>query len=241
MQNIAESHEQEREKFEQKLEKTKEAAAAKAAESQKKLAADMEHEAVERKSKRDGAKKEAMDELQKIESNLDKADQAAPVHAQQPVDDRASRVEAAIGSMKTRRMDLDHGKHAQTNAGTLPQGDGLHEMTASEEVNKILHNTVPDAGAGKLEAIKGMHEALTPTANEKAGLAELTKAADVADEGGSAAAFDDLKELNTFSAQEDQAIAGQLDGEAVVNEIGKSLGQSINPDVKNGNAHWAKK
>lgn len=86
-----------------------------------------------------------------------------------------------------------------------------------------------------------MHEALTPTQDEKAGLAELTKGAEVADEGGSAAAFDDLKELNTFSAQEDQAIAGQLDGEAVVNEIGKSLGKSINPDVKNGNAHWAKK
>ena len=71
---IAENHEHEREQFEQKLEKTKEAAAAKAAESQKKLAADMEHEAAERQAKRDGAKKEAMDELQKIESNLDKAD-----------------------------------------------------------------------------------------------------------------------------------------------------------------------
>lgn len=115
-------------------------------------------------------------------------------------------------------------------------------MTPSEEVSKILKNSEPDAGAGKLEAIKGMHEALTPTKNENGGgLAELTKGAEVADEGGSAAAFDDLKELNTFSAQEDQAIAGQLDGEAVVNEIGKSLGQSINPDVKNGNAHWAKK
>lgn len=61
------------------------------------------------------------------------------------------------------------------------------------------------------------------------------------DEGGSAAAFDDLKELNTFSAQEDQAIAAQLDGEAVVKEIGKSLGKAINPDVKNGDAKWAKK
>ena len=64
---------------------------------------------------------------------------------------------------------------------------------------------------------------------------------DVPDEGGSAAAFDDLKELNTFSAQEDQAIAAQLDGEAVVKEIGKSLGQAINPEVKNGDAKWSKK
>jgi hypothetical protein len=166
----------------------------------------------------------------------------APVHAQQPVDERASRVEAVIGSMKTRRMNLDHSKEAKATAGTLPQGDGLHEMTPSEEVTKILKNTTPDSGTGKLEAIKGMHEALAPQPNERGGgLAELTKGAEVADEGGSAAAFDDLKELNTFSAQEDQAIAGQLDGEAVVNEIGKSLGKSINPDVKNGNAHWAKK
>lgn len=96
----------------------------------------MERDAAARKLKRDDAKKEAMDELQKIESNLDKADRAAPAHAQQPGDERATRVEAAIGSMKARRMDLDHSKHAQTtaSAGTLPQGDGLHEMTPSEEV-----------------------------------------------------------------------------------------------------------
>jgi len=46
--------------------------------------------------------------------------------------------------------------------------------------------------------------------------------------------------LNTFGAQEDAALSSQLDGEAVVREIGKSLGKAINPHVKNGSPKWIK-
>jgi len=53
-------------------------------------------------------------------------------------------------------------------------------------------------------------------------------------------AFQELDELNAFSAEEDSAIAGILDGEAMVKDIGKSLGRDIKPYVKNGTPKWVK-
>lgn len=53
-------------------------------------------------------------------------------------------------------------------------------------------------------------------------------------------AFSELDELNAFGAEEDSAISGILDGEAMVADIGKSLGRDIKPYVKNGTPKWVK-
>jgi len=140
----------------------------------------------------------------------------------------------------------------------------------SEEVKELFKRSAPETDAEKLANFRDTRAAMTNSpvalahatrhhlAAKRAGAPKPTAKAtpkpaakpapkkpvakaEVPDEGGSAAAFDDLKELNTFAAQEDQALAAQLDGEAVVKEIGKSLGKAINPDVKNGDAKWAKK
>lgn len=137
--------------------------------------------------------------------------------------------------------------------GKVTDPMGLSKTT-SEEVKQLFKKAAPATDQEKLATLKETRAALAPgsglslahhrkikRAPKPAPTPKPAPKKEVADEGGSAAAFDDLKELNTFSAQEDQAIAAQLDGEAVVSEIGKSLGKAINPEVKNGDAKWAKK
>lgn len=115
---------------------------------------------------------------------------------------------------------------------------GAHQLSAKKAPPPKKGAPKPAPAAKKTAPKAGAKPAPKPAAKPAAKPAPKKE---VADEGGSATAFDDLKELNTFSAQEDQAIAAQLDGEAVVKEIGKSLGAAINPEVKNGDAKWAKK
>lgn len=44
--------------------------------------------------------------------------------------------------------------------------------------------------------------------------------------------FSEMSEMNTFSAEEDTALASQLDGEALVQQIGTALGNEITSQVK---------
>ena len=41
-----------------------------------------------------------------------------------------------------------------------------------------------------------------------------------------------MNEMNTFSAEEDVALASQLDGEALVKQIGTELGSEITTQIK---------
>lgn len=50
--------------------------------------------------------------------------------------------------------------------------------------------------------------------------------------------FAEMKEMNTFGTEEDKALSGQLDGEALVKSIGTVLGRDVSKEVKNATPGW---
>jgi|TARA_B110000305_G_C19384656_1_gene611535 hypothetical protein len=50
--------------------------------------------------------------------------------------------------------------------------------------------------------------------------------------------FAEMKEMNSFGTEEDKALAGQLDGEALVKSIGTVLGRDVSKEVKNATPGW---
>lgn len=105
-----------------------------------------------------------------------------------------------------------------------PKEDAKAAAPAKEEEKK-------DAAAPKEDKAKAPESSTKAEAAAGAGTVAKAKASD--DD-----MFAEMKEMNTFGTEEDKALSGQLDGEALVKSIGTVLGRDVSKEVKNATPGW---